>query len=118
MAAKPVLMNMLALSAAVFAATIAFAPQSSAGSTPGKFEIGFRFNRSKSALDNYNAFLRRAQEACNTDGRLRLERDFEKECIETTMGKFVAALGRTDLAAVHSDFMGRRVDSSRSLAAR
>lgn len=118
MTTKPVTMKVLALSAASLAAAIAFAPQGSASTTPGKFEIEYRFNRAKSAVENYAAFLRLAQDACNTDGRLRTERAFEKECVETTMAKFVAAMGRTDLASIHADFIGHSVDSSRSLAAR
>ena len=118
MTTKPVTMKLLALASAFLTAAIALAPQSSADATPGKFEIEFRFDQCKAALDTYTAFLRRAQEECNTDGRLRVEREFERQCVEATMAKFVAAMGRTNLAAIHADSTGRRVDSSHSLAAR
>ncbi len=118
MTTKPVTIKLLALAAASLTAAIAFAPQSTADAAPGKFEIEFRFNHGKSPLENYSLFLRRAHEACNTDGRLRVERAFEKHCVETTTANFVVAMGRTDLAAIHADSTDRRVDSSRRLAAR
>ena len=45
-------------------------------------------------------------------------RQQEEACIAQALDAFVQKLGRTDVAAIHFDRTGRRIDSSRILAAR
>lgn len=118
-AMKPVHQNVLATAAFACAAAIAFAPPSSADPVREPLSIEFRYQRDRSAVENYASFHRRAERACITPGVRPVDQIArEKACVAELMDNFIATMARGDLAVVHFDRTGRRVDSSRSLAAR
>jgi hypothetical protein len=99
-------------------AAIAAAPRA-ASDTAANFTLEFRFDTARSALDNYLAFARAAEDACSGQGPRRLDlRQLERACVEDVMERLVAAMGRSDLAAIHAQRLGRPDDSSRTLAVR
>lgn len=107
------------LGCAAVAVSGQFAPPASAGPDQDTFTISFDYDRAKSAEHNYGAFQREARRACTTPGaRLLSMRKAEDACIAQAVDAFVQKLGRTDVAAIHFDRTGRRIDSSRILAAR
>jgi hypothetical protein len=107
------------LGAMAIAAPAVFAPPAVAGPDRQAFTITFDYDRSASAADNYAAFLREARRACMTGGPRPLAmRAQEEDCVEQTLDNFVRKLGRVDVASVHYTRTGRRIDSSRTLAAR
>lgn len=113
----------LAAAAVLSCAAIAAAGRlsSNAHADPGStaFTIHFEYNADKPAEQNYGAFLRDARHACATPGvRFLDQRRREDACVADAVDTFVRKLGRTDIAAVHFDRTGRRIDSSRILAAR
>jgi hypothetical protein len=120
----PINMKVLAVAAVSLAAALALAPagfaQPNSAQPKGEtFSIEFNYDRNKSALENYAAFLRKAERQCTTNGRRTLAQiQHDRACVEATMDKLVDAMGRTDLALAHFAHTGRRADSSRSLAAR
>jgi hypothetical protein len=116
-------MKRLAIAAVAGCAAIAavgqFAPGASAGSQYATFTISFDYDSAKTAQQNYGAFLREARRACTTPGLRPLDlRRREDACIDDAVDAFVRQVGRTDIAAIHFDRTGRRIDSSRILAAR
>jgi hypothetical protein len=107
------------LGCAAVAASGQFAPSASAGPDPAMFTIVFDYDGAKSAEHNYGAFLREARRACTSPGVRPIGlRRLEDACIAQAVDAFVQKLGRTDVAAIHFDRTGRRIDSSRILAAR
>jgi hypothetical protein len=101
------------------AASGQFASPASAGPDKATFTIAFDYDAAQSAEHNYRAFQREARRACTTPGvRLLSVRKLEDTCIAQAVDAFVQKLGRTDVAAIHFDRTGRRIDSSRILAAR
>lgn len=107
------------LGCAAVAASGQFAPTASAGPDSVTFTIAFDYDGAKTAEHNYGAFLREARRACTTPGvRPVSVRKQEDACIAEAVDAFVQKLGRTDVAAIHFDRTGRRIDSSRILAAR
>ena len=116
-------MKRLALAAVAGCAAIAaagqFTPGASAGPQHTTFTIGFDYDARKPAEQNYGAFLRQTRRACTTPGlRLLDMRRREDICVADAVDAFVRQVGRTDIAAIHFDRTGRRIDSSRILAAR
>ncbi len=107
------------LGCAVIAASGQFASSASAGPDQTTFTIVFDYDGAQSAEHNYRAFLREARRACTTPGIRPISlRKLEDACIAQAVDSFVQKLGRTDIAAIHFDRTGRRIDSSRILAAR
>ncbi len=107
------------LGCAVVAASGHFAPAALAGPGQATFTITFNYDNAKSAQHNYGAFQREARRACTTSGPRPISlRRIEDACIAGAIDSFVQKLGRTDVAAIHFDRTGRRLDSSRILAAR
>jgi hypothetical protein len=107
------------LGCAAVAASGQFAQSASAGPDQTTFTIAFDYDGAKSAEHNYGAFLREARRACTTPGARPVNvRKQEDSCIAQALDAFVQKLGRTDVAAIHFDRTGRRIDSSRILAAR
>jgi hypothetical protein len=101
------------------AASGQFAPSATAGPDRESFTIAFDYDGAKSADHNYGAFLREARRACTPPGiRPVSVRKLEDACIAQAVDAFVQKLGRMDIAAIHFDRTGRRIDSSRILAAR
>lgn len=116
-------MKRLAFAAVAGCAAIAgagqWAPVASAEPDRATFTISFQYDTARSAEQNYAAFLREARRACMTSGmRSVAVRQLEDACIADTLDAFVRKLGRTDVVAIHFDRTGRRIDSSRILAAR
>jgi hypothetical protein len=109
----------LAVAAVAGVAAIAFSPRGAADPARETFAVGFRYDADKQALDNYLAFARQAERACdapmlNTKGVRRTDR----ACVEGLLDGLVTRMGRPQLAEVHAQRTGLRVDSSRMLAAR
>jgi hypothetical protein len=116
-------MKHLAIAAVAGCAAIAaagqFAPGASAGPQHATFTISFDYDAGKPAEQTYAAFQREARRACTTPGLRPLDlRRREDDCVADAVDAFVRQVGRTDIAAVHFDRTGRRIDSSRILAAR
>lgn len=116
-------MKRLAIAAVAGCAAIAaagqFVPGASAGSQHAPFTISFDYDSAKTARQNHAAFLREARRACTTPGLRPLDlRRREDTCISNAVDAFVRQIGRIDIAAIHFDRTGRRIDSSRILAAR
>lgn len=101
------------------AASAVFGLSASADIHRTEFTIAFEYDAGKSAEHNYSAFVREARRACTTPGKLSLDvRQQDIACIDDAVDAFVRKLGRTEIAALHFDRTGRRIDSSRTLAAR
>ncbi|OYW42314.1 MAG: hypothetical protein B7Z38_05445 [Rhodobacterales bacterium 12-64-8] len=101
------------------AASAMFGLTASADTNRTEFTIAFAYDAGESAEHNYGAFVREARRACTTPGKLSLNaRQHDIACIDDAVDAFVRKLGRTEIAAVHFDRTGRRIDSSRTLAAR
>ena len=93
----------------------------SASADPSRstFAIAFTYDAGKSAEQNYGAFVREARRVCTTPGKQSLDaRRHDLACVDDAVDAFVRKLGRTEIAALHFDRTGRRIDSSRTLAAR
>lgn len=83
------------------------------------FAIAFDYDAGKSAEHNYGAFVREARRVCTTPGKQSLDaRRHDLACVDDAVDAFVRKLGRTEIATLHFDRTGRRIDSSRTLAAR
>lgn len=109
----------LAVAAIVGAGAIAITPRGSAEPARETFTISFRYDAERPALDNYLAFAREAELACaKPDGGAKAARRTDRECVESVLDQLVTRMGRPQLADVHAARTGRRVDSSRTLAAR
>lgn len=109
----------LAVAAIAGAAAIAVAPRSAAEPGREPFTIEARYDASRSALDNYIGFARLIQRACEAHGVRSLEaREQERACVLETLDRLVAGMDRAELAEVHEARIGRRADSSRTLAVR
>lgn len=104
---------------AAIAAAGQWAPVAFASADHADFTIAFDYDASQSAEVNYAAFRRQARLACTTPGtRTIAVRQLENACIDAAVDSFVRKIGRIDIAAIHFDRTGRRIDSSRTLAAR
>ena len=99
-------------------AAIALSP-SHADPARETFEIGFRYDAGKPALDNYMSFAREAERACSgPNGQRLIARRIDRACVEDLLDKVVSRMDRPQLAAIHDVRTGVRADSSRTLAAR
>jgi len=109
----------LALAAVAGASAIALAPRAAAQSGREMFTIEVRYDASRTALDNYIAFARQVERACEQRGvRGLLTFQQERVCMRETMDKLVAGMDRAELGDIHALRFGRRADSSRQLAER
>jgi len=107
------------LGCAAIAAAGQFSSNAHADPDGAAFTIKFDYKADRSADHNYGASLRDARRVCITPGvRFLDQRRREDACIADAVDTFVRKVGRTDIAAVHFDRTGRRIDSSRILAAR
>lgn len=109
------------LAAIAVLGTAALAFGTHAGAEPGRetFTVAFRHDATKTALDNYLAFVRKAERACAVPGLRSLDqRVRDRACAEALVEKTVIAMGRADLSDIHAIRTGRPGDSSRMLAAR
>lgn len=109
----------LALAAVAGASAIAFAPRTTAEPDRETFTLEIRYDATRPALDNYLAFARQIEKACELSGARGLDiRTREQACARETMDQLVARMGRTELAGIHDLRIGRHADSSRTLAVR
>ena len=109
----------LAVAAVLGVAAIAMAPR--VGAEPGreKFALEFRYDSTRKPVDNYVAFARQIERACENPGRLGLAmRHHDVACVEDMLDHLIARMARAELADIHATRTGRRDDSSRTLAAR
>jgi hypothetical protein len=109
----------LAVVAVAGVAVIALAPRVAAEPGRENFQIEVRYDTARSALDNYLAFARLIERTCEAHGVRGLDaRRRERACVRETLDRLVSGMDRAELAEVHDSRIGRRADSSRTLAVR
>lgn len=109
----------LACVAVLGAANVAFAPRMAADPGREGFTVAFRYDETKTPLDNYLAFARQAERACSGRGVRPLDqRARDRACAEALIAQMVSAMGRDDLANIHAIRIKRPNDSSRTFAVR
>lgn len=113
------IMRVLAAVAVTGCAAIALAPHSDADPARVNFQISFRYDADKSALDNYLAFTSQAKRACRIPNGHGVDMGrVDQACAEDLLQQLVARMERPQLASIHATRTGVRADSSRTLAAR
>lgn len=109
----------LALAAVAGASAIALAPRTAAEPGHVSFSVEVRYDTARSALDNYLAFARQIERACEQHGVRGLDAyQRQQACVRDTMDRLVGRMDRADLNEVHELRFGRPADSSRMLAVR
>ncbi len=109
----------LALAAIAGASAIALAPPAAAEPRRETFTLEVRYDATRSALDNYLAFARQIERACDQHGMRGLDvRKQERTCAHDTMDQLIGRMDRAELGEIHDLRFGRRADSSRMFAVR
>jgi hypothetical protein len=108
--------------------TLALAAAGVANAEPGRpsagsqvFTLEFRYDATRSPEANYDAFRRMVERKCVTPGLRPIQTIVrERACVAEVMDRFVQALGRAEIAAVHAARTGRTpaADPARDFASR
>lgn len=72
------------------------------------YTLEYRYDAARSPEANYNAFRNMAEKTCETPGLRPIQTIVqERACVLDIVDNFVAALGRSEVAAIHAARTGR-----------